>query len=189
MAEKTPLPNDSQVDVKIVSDSPLSKREALGEGADWGRRTAVTLALTILTSSQGLLIAASKAKHVRYDYSVTSANCTVCPPCRAIRFSLTTLVANISVSAAAAGACGPPDDHSPRPCAALQPRVPRRAAPAHACAFPPRAHRLAPCSLASSQPSFARMQPQCAAMCCSEASGFHCRAHSGRVPLQLTRSR
>lgn len=45
--------------------------------ADWGRRTAVTLALTFLTSSQGLLIAASKSKHVKYDYSVTSANCTV----------------------------------------------------------------------------------------------------------------
>lgn len=44
---------------------------------DWGRKSIVTLALTILTSSQGLLIAASKAKDVKYDYSVTSANCTV----------------------------------------------------------------------------------------------------------------
>lgn len=46
-------------------------------GSDWGRKSLVTLALTILTSSQGLLIAASKAKGVKYDYSVTSANCTV----------------------------------------------------------------------------------------------------------------
>ena len=35
------------------------------------------LALTVLTSSQGLLIAASKANGVKYDYAVTSANCTV----------------------------------------------------------------------------------------------------------------
>lgn len=64
-------------------DSALKKNDELsadkkGESmADWGRRTAVTLALTFLTSSQGLLIAASKSKHVKYDYSVTSANCTV----------------------------------------------------------------------------------------------------------------
>jgi|TARA_B110000977_G_scaffold26996_1_gene33880 UDP-sugar transporter A1/2/3 len=37
----------------------------------------VTLALTVLTSSQGLLIAASKANGVEYSYAVTSANCTV----------------------------------------------------------------------------------------------------------------
>lgn len=61
-----------------MDNIPLAKggRDS-GEAADWGRRTIVTLALTVLTSSQGLLIAASKAKHVRYDYSVTSANCTV----------------------------------------------------------------------------------------------------------------
>lgn len=56
------------------SDEIVDKK---GESmADWGRRTIVTLALTFLTSSQGLLIAASKSKHVKYDYSVTSANCT-----------------------------------------------------------------------------------------------------------------
>ena len=44
---------------------------------DWGRKSVVTLALTVLTSSQGLLIAASKANGVKYDYAVTSANCTV----------------------------------------------------------------------------------------------------------------
>mmetsp|Transcript_39762 Transcript_39762/g.55213 ORF Transcript_39762/g.55213 Transcript_39762/m.55213 type:complete len:331 (-) Transcript_39762:158-1150(-) len=44
---------------------------------DWGRRTVVTLALTILTSSQGLLIAMSKANNIAYEYSYTSANCTV----------------------------------------------------------------------------------------------------------------
>mmetsp|Transcript_12100 Transcript_12100/g.38304 ORF Transcript_12100/g.38304 Transcript_12100/m.38304 type:complete len:340 (+) Transcript_12100:60-1079(+) len=43
---------------------------------DWGRKTAVTLALTVLTSSQGILIAVSKTKGA-YDYSVTSANCMV----------------------------------------------------------------------------------------------------------------
>ena len=69
----------NQEDIKVSVDNiPLAKggRDS-GEAADWGRRTIVTLALTVLTSSQGLLIAASKAKHVRYDYSVTSANCTV----------------------------------------------------------------------------------------------------------------
>lgn len=53
------------------------RNEATDDSRDWGKRTIVTLALTVLTSSQGLLIAASKAKHVKYDYSVTSANCTV----------------------------------------------------------------------------------------------------------------
>lgn len=43
----------------------------------WGRQTLVTLALTVLTSSQGLLIAASKKNGVAYGYAVTSANCTV----------------------------------------------------------------------------------------------------------------
>jgi hypothetical protein len=43
----------------------------------WGRKMYVTLALTILTSSQGLLIAMSKANDIKYDYSYTSANCTV----------------------------------------------------------------------------------------------------------------
>lgn len=48
-----------------------------GNGSGWGRKTMVTLALTILTSSQGLLIAMSKANDIKYDYSYTSANCTV----------------------------------------------------------------------------------------------------------------
>lgn len=43
----------------------------------WGRQALVTLALTVLTSSQGLLIAASKKNGVSYGYAVTSANCTV----------------------------------------------------------------------------------------------------------------
>ena len=37
----------------------------------------VTISLTVLTSSQGLLIAASKANGVEYGYAVTSANCSV----------------------------------------------------------------------------------------------------------------
>ena len=37
----------------------------------------MTLALTVLTSSQGLLIAASKKNGISYGYAVTSANCTV----------------------------------------------------------------------------------------------------------------
>lgn len=45
--------------------------------SDWGRRSMVTLALTVLTSSQGLLIAMSKANNIKYEYSYTSANCTV----------------------------------------------------------------------------------------------------------------
>lgn len=45
--------------------------------ANWGKRTVVTLMLTVLTSSQGLLIAMSKANDVKYEYSYTSANCTV----------------------------------------------------------------------------------------------------------------
>ncbi|KAK3234901.1 CMP-sialic acid transporter [Cymbomonas tetramitiformis] len=44
---------------------------------EWGRRTMVTLALTVLTSSQGLLIAMSKANDIKYEYSYTAANCTV----------------------------------------------------------------------------------------------------------------
>jgi len=48
-----------------------------GNGSGWGRKSMVTLALTILTSSQGLLIAMSKANDIKYDYSYTSANCTV----------------------------------------------------------------------------------------------------------------
>merc|ERR1712205_284657 len=43
----------------------------------WGRQALVTLALTVLTSSQGLLIAASKKNGISYGYAVTSANCTV----------------------------------------------------------------------------------------------------------------
>lgn len=58
----------------------VSKGAASGSGIpmpDWGKRTTVTLALTILTSSQGLLIAMSKANGIQYEYSYTSANCTV----------------------------------------------------------------------------------------------------------------
>eukprot|EP00898_Chlorokybus_atmophyticus_P002962 jgi/Chlat1/3667/Chrsp24S03842 len=44
--------------------------------ADWSRKSAVTLALTVLTSSQGILIAYSK-KAGKYDYSVTTANLCV----------------------------------------------------------------------------------------------------------------
>jgi len=60
-----------------LEEELLAKVPAEPAAEDWGRKSIVTLALTILTSSQGLLIAASKAKDVKYDYSVTSANCTV----------------------------------------------------------------------------------------------------------------
>jgi len=62
--------------VNSDSGSNLSSG-APGSMDDWGRKSVVTLALTVLTSSQGLLIAASKANGVKYDYAVTSANCTV----------------------------------------------------------------------------------------------------------------
>lgn len=42
-------------------------------GSEWKRKSLVTFALTVLTSSQGILIAWSK-KAGGYDYSVTSAN-------------------------------------------------------------------------------------------------------------------
>lgn len=43
---------------------------------EWGRKLVVTLALTVLTSSQGLLIQASKQRG-GYDYAVTTANLCV----------------------------------------------------------------------------------------------------------------
>ena len=63
--------------VNSDSGSNLSSSSAGAGMEDWGRKSVVTLALTVLTSSQGLLIAASKANGVKYDYAVTSANCTV----------------------------------------------------------------------------------------------------------------
>merc|ERR1719261_2334637 len=63
---------------KLVSSDSGSNLSSSSSGRDdWGRKSVVTLALTVLTSSQGLLIAASKANGVKYDYAVTSANCTV----------------------------------------------------------------------------------------------------------------
>jgi len=56
---------------------PNSEVVAASASSDWGRRSMVTLALTVLTSSQGLLIAMSKANNIKYEYSYTSANCTV----------------------------------------------------------------------------------------------------------------
>jgi len=73
---------DSHVTVELNKSELEGKAEVPAKPAaqaagDWGRKSVVVLALTVLTSSQGLLIAASKAKGVQYDYSVTSANCTV----------------------------------------------------------------------------------------------------------------
>mmetsp|Transcript_31783 Transcript_31783/g.38409 ORF Transcript_31783/g.38409 Transcript_31783/m.38409 type:complete len:341 (+) Transcript_31783:176-1198(+) len=65
----------SQDDLEKQSEKPIAADSS--GGADWGRRTTVTLALTVLTSSQGLLIAMSKANNIKYEYSYTSANCTV----------------------------------------------------------------------------------------------------------------
>lgn len=46
---------------------------AIQKGSEWKRKSLVTIALTVLTSSQGILIAWSK-RAGKYDYSVTSAN-------------------------------------------------------------------------------------------------------------------
>ena len=63
---------------KLVSSDSGSNLSSSSSGMDdWGRKSVSPLALTVLTSSQGLLIAASKANGVKYDYAVTSANCTV----------------------------------------------------------------------------------------------------------------
>ncbi|GLJ08453.1 hypothetical protein SUGI_0089100 [Cryptomeria japonica] len=43
------------------------------EGSEWKRKSLVTIALTVLTSSQGILIAWSK-RAGKYDYSITTAN-------------------------------------------------------------------------------------------------------------------
>lgn len=48
-------------------------KTAIQEGSEWKRKSLVTIALTVLTSSQGILIAWSK-RAGKYDYSVTSAN-------------------------------------------------------------------------------------------------------------------
>ena len=59
------------------ADASTALDEPPRDDHGWGRQTLVTLALTVLTSSQGLLIAASKKNDVAYGYAVTSANCTV----------------------------------------------------------------------------------------------------------------
>ena len=62
---------------KPGGESPAVETSQDTNTGGWGRQTLVTLALTVLTSSQGLLIAASKKNGVAYGYAVTSANCTV----------------------------------------------------------------------------------------------------------------
>jgi len=48
-------------------------KTAIQKGSEWKRKSLVTIALTVLTSSRGILIAWSK-RAGKYDYSVTSAN-------------------------------------------------------------------------------------------------------------------
>ena len=78
-APLSPRCADSQEKEPLLHVSGDGKEPEDGKASEpqWGRKTAVTLALTVLTSSQGLLIAASKANGVEYTYAVTSANCTV----------------------------------------------------------------------------------------------------------------
>lgn len=65
------------MDIETPPDGNKAAASSAKALPDWGKRTTVTLALTILTSSQGLLIAMSKANDIKYEYSYTSANCTV----------------------------------------------------------------------------------------------------------------
>eukprot|EP00193_Tetraselmis_chui_P008587 CAMPEP_0177755804 /NCGR_PEP_ID=MMETSP0491_2-20121128/2766_1 /TAXON_ID=63592 /ORGANISM="Tetraselmis chuii, Strain PLY429" /LENGTH=338 /DNA_ID=CAMNT_0019271335 /DNA_START=122 /DNA_END=1138 /DNA_ORIENTATION=+ len=72
---------DPPVDVAVAVDAEGKEKAAIAtslvENAnDVMRKTAVTIALCILTSSQGLLIALSK-RSGHFNYSVTSANCMV----------------------------------------------------------------------------------------------------------------
>ncbi|XP_062081511.1 CMP-sialic acid transporter 4-like isoform X2 [Humulus lupulus] len=69
---------DSVVDdVESLRGKPLSTAVSLGGGpidrTKWKRKSMVTLALTVLTSSQAILIVWSK-RAGRYEYSVTTAN-------------------------------------------------------------------------------------------------------------------
>ncbi|CAM8923934.1 hypothetical protein QQ045_021332 [Rhodiola kirilowii] len=76
-------PDDDENDVESLRGKtlgvsvPLINVGALGSGvgdrAQWKRKSAVTLALTVLTSSQAILIVWSK-RAGKYDYSVTTAN-------------------------------------------------------------------------------------------------------------------
>lgn len=70
-ADVFPKKLDSKKEVPFHSDASLKVSNT--DGLEWKRKSSVALALTVLTSSQGILIAWSKrAGH--YDYSVTSAN-------------------------------------------------------------------------------------------------------------------
>eukprot|EP00249_Psilotum_nudum_P017443 c26325_g2_i1 orf=128-1174(+) len=55
---------------------PTLKVKGTASTGEWKCKSIVTFALTVLTSSQGILIAWSK-RAGQYDYSVTSANCLV----------------------------------------------------------------------------------------------------------------
>ncbi|PKI66517.1 hypothetical protein CRG98_013081 [Punica granatum] len=64
---------------KALSGVPVNPLSTLGGGPSnrqWKRKSIVTLALTILTSSQSILIVWSK-RAGKYDYSVTTANFSV----------------------------------------------------------------------------------------------------------------
>lgn len=69
--------SDKKGDDKLMDLENEGKPATSAPAPDWGKRSTVTLALTVLTSSQGLLIAMSKANAIEYTYSYTSANCTV----------------------------------------------------------------------------------------------------------------
>ncbi|XP_024017681.1 CMP-sialic acid transporter 4 [Morus notabilis] len=67
-------------DVESLRGKPLSVASGLGGGpidrSKWKRKSIVTLALTVLTSSQAILIVWSK-RAGKYEYSVTTANFSV----------------------------------------------------------------------------------------------------------------
>ncbi|KAF5745822.1 CMP-sialic acid transporter 4 [Tripterygium wilfordii] len=60
-------------DIESLGGKPLSANIAASERSRWMRKTTVTFALTLLTSSQAILIVWSK-RAGKYEYSVTTAN-------------------------------------------------------------------------------------------------------------------
>ena len=69
--------SSSEVGRDVESQQKPLGEKTIGEAAqEFTRKTMVVIALTILTSSQGLLIAVSK-QGGKFEYSVMSANCMV----------------------------------------------------------------------------------------------------------------
>lgn len=67
------FPKKLDSDNEVVIPLEVNVKDTGASGSEWKRKSLVTFALTVLTSSQGILIAWSK-RAGGYDYSVTSAN-------------------------------------------------------------------------------------------------------------------